>query len=372
MLVGVSSIRTKITVMSLIIMLSISISISIGIGLFNTTKLEAFETISEKGDSVEGSKEDKLEYKEIQVKSGEEIPIIDLNKYLKDNKDYTKGSFYILYNKGVPSNFSRVEKFKYIRANWVKLEDKTELDWIQIKEDKQSYQLSGVPNTPGKYILTLGWLDETNVGKEINPITLTVEVKNNVPSMVLEDIAVNVGKTDFDIYSKIYYTDVEDSEDVLKTKLEVVDTGGFDISKPNIYKVEYKLTDSHNDSVYGERNIRVYNKKPKIVLSNNIINKGDTEFTLKDNIYVKDNEDGDITSRVEILPNNFNINETGIYLIKYKVSDSNNKESFGQRYIVVSPIYLTTNLFLIHSIFLGVITTLTITCIRREVGNPED
>ena len=63
------------------------------------------------------------------------------------------------------------------------------------------------------------------------------------------------------------------------------------------------------------------NAAPVIKATDKTIEVGD-EFDPRADVTAKDEEDGDITDKIEILKNDVNINEPGIYDVTYKVTDS--------------------------------------------------
>lgn len=101
------------------------------------------------------------------------------------------------------------------------------------------------------------------------------------------------------------------------------------------YKVPVSLSDNNN--VYGytlasySNYIRVdlatpiiENTKPVIVAENKTIEEKDS-FNPKDKVTAYDNEDGDITNKIEVVSNKVDTNTPGNYEVVYKVQDSMNE-----------------------------------------------
>lgn len=101
------------------------------------------------------------------------------------------------------------------------------------------------------------------------------------------------------------------------------------------YKVPVSLSDNNN--VYGytlssySNYIRVdlatpiiENTKPVIVAENKTIEEKDS-FNPKDKVTAYDNEDGDLTNKIEVVSNKVDTNTPGNYEVVYKVQDSMNE-----------------------------------------------
>ena len=101
------------------------------------------------------------------------------------------------------------------------------------------------------------------------------------------------------------------------------------------YKVPVSLSDNNN--VYGytlasySNYIRVdlatpiiENTKPVIVAENKTIEEKDS-FNPKDKVTAYDNEDGDLTNKIEVVSNKVDTNNPGNYEVVYKVQDSMNE-----------------------------------------------
>ncbi|EGP4887196.1 TPA: immunoglobulin-like domain-containing protein [Enterococcus faecium] len=91
---------------------------------------------------------------------------------------------------------------------------------------------------------------------------------------------------------------------------------------PGVYQVTYKVTDSHG--LFATKTINVTvgeNKKPVIKAEDKTIYKGDAFNPLAD-VTAYDEEDGDLTSKIDIKSNNVDVNVPGTYYITYAVTDS--------------------------------------------------
>ena len=85
--------------------------------------------------------------------------------------------------------------------------------------------------------------------------------------------------------------------------------------------VEERVTKSITYNATWVKNMVPINAAPVIHATDKTIEVGD-EFDPRADVTAEDEEDGDITNKIEILKNDVNINEPGIYDVTYKVTDS--------------------------------------------------
>ena len=85
--------------------------------------------------------------------------------------------------------------------------------------------------------------------------------------------------------------------------------------------VEEKVTRDITYNATWVMNMVPINAAPVIHATDKTIEVGD-EFDPRADVTAEDEEDGDITNNIEILKNDVNINETGIYDVTYKVTDT--------------------------------------------------
>ena len=82
------------------------------------------------------------------------------------------------------------------------------------------------------------------------------------------------------------------------------------------------------------------NGKPRITAQEKFLKLGDTLDPRKD-VKAHDQEDGDLTSQIQIISNNFVENKVGRYEVVYEVTDSNNNVTRTTGYVTVSEDYKT-------------------------------
>ncbi|EOH75653.1 immunoglobulin-like domain-containing protein [Enterococcus malodoratus] len=89
-----------------------------------------------------------------------------------------------------------------------------------------------------------------------------------------------------------------------------------------VYPVTYKIVDSHGLSATKTIEVTVAaNTLPVINAENKVIEKGEP-FNPLEGVTAHDEEDGDLTSKINIKSNNVNTNIPGKYFITYSVEDS--------------------------------------------------
>ena len=80
----------------------------------------------------------------------------------------------------------------------------------------------------------------------------------------------------------------------------------------------------------------ITNEMPKINASNKTLTVGDTFDPLK-GVTATDKEDGNLTGKIEVLVNDVNTSEAGVYAVTYKVTDSKGASITKTIYVTVNP-----------------------------------
>ncbi|WP_327444093.1 immunoglobulin-like domain-containing protein [Clostridium tarantellae] len=183
--------------------------------------------------------------------------------------------------------------------------------------------------TSGIYKLTYSVTDsdgnETSADREI-----TVETNDKPIITGNKDITIKIGDR-FDYFTDIVVLDTEDGD--LSSKVEV--EGSVNTNKEGVYKLYYGAIDSDGNKTTVPRVITVRsNEKPAILGANNITLKLGDIFNPLEGVIVKDKEDGDITSKINIL-GNVDINNIGIYSLTYSVIDNDGNKTELKRSVRV-------------------------------------
>lgn len=150
------------------------------------------------------------------------------------------------------------------------------------------------------------------------------ETQNTAPVITASDKTIKVGEV-FNPLEGVTATDAEDGD--ITDKI-AVDDSKVDINTLGTYEVIYSVKDSSNEETTLKINVTVEeeqkeddeNKLPIINAENKIIELG-SKFDALEGITATDAEDGDITSRIKIVSSNVDVNNEGVYVVTYEVTD---------------------------------------------------
>ena len=161
---------------------------------------------------------------------------------------------------------------------------------------------------------------------------------NRIPTISASDKTLTVGD-DFDPRKDVTATDVEDGD--LTKEIEIL-KNEVDTSEAGVYEVTYKVTDSKGASsvktIYVTVNpkMEALNHIPVINANDKTLTVGD-EFDPRKDVTATDKEDGDLTKEIEVLKNEVDTSEAGVYEVTYKVTDSKGASSVKTIYVTVNP-----------------------------------
>ena len=121
----------------------------------------------------------------------------------------------------------------------------------------------------------------------------------------------------------------------------------IDVNIPvsGVKKLEIQVYDGGNGNtcdhcIIVNPKLTTNNGKPRITAQEKFLKLGDTLDPRKD-VKAHDQEDGDLTSQIQIISNNFVENKVGRYEVVYEVTDSNNNVTRTTGYVTVSEDYKT-------------------------------
>ncbi|MDU4892225.1 MAG: DUF5011 domain-containing protein [Clostridium sp.] len=160
-------------------------------------------------------------------------------------------------------------------------------------------------------------------GKVTSKAVKIVIIPNNLPIIEVVDKVIKVGDK-FNPLDGVIATDLEDGD--LTSKIEVVEST-VDTTKEGEYKVVYKVTDNQGGTFTKGIKVKVelgligLNNAPKIEAVDRAIKVGDIFNPLK-GVVALDVEDGDITSKIQVVENTVDTTKKGEYRVVYKVTDS--------------------------------------------------
>ena len=180
-------------------------------------------------------------------------------------------------------------------------------------------------NEPGIYDVTYKVTDAqgasytTTIKVTVNP---KAAVLNACPVINATDKTLTVGD-EFDPLADVTATDEEDGD--LTDKIKILNNE-VDMTKPGKYEVTYKVTDNGGASYVKTIKVTVnpkmepINAAPIIKAEDKTLTVGDT-FDPKADVTATDEEDGDLTNKIEILKNDVDTTKPGKYEVTYKVTD---------------------------------------------------
>ncbi|WP_288704635.1 immunoglobulin-like domain-containing protein [uncultured Catenibacterium sp.] len=196
----------------------------------------------------------------------------------------------------------------------------------------------GETPTRAGYTFT-GWSPavEEKVTKSITYNATWVKI-NAAPVIHATDKTIEVGD-EFDPRADVTAKDEEDGD--ITDKIEIL-KNDVNINEPGIYDVTYKVTDAQGASYTTTIKVTVnpkaadLNACPVIHATDKTIEVGD-EFDPRADVTAKDEEDGDITDKIEILENEVDTTKPGKYEVTYKVTDSGGASHVKTIKVTVNP-----------------------------------
>ena len=146
---------------------------------------------------------------------------------------------------------------------------------------------------------------------------------NAAPVITATDKTIEVGD-EFNPRADVTATDEEDGD--ITDKIEILENE-VDTTKPGKYEVTYKVTDGGGASYVKTITVTVnpkmepINAAPIIKAEDKTLTVGDT-FDPKADVTAEDEEDGNLTDKIEVLKNEVDTTKAGKYEVTYKVTDS--------------------------------------------------
>ncbi|MBC2170648.1 LPXTG cell wall anchor domain-containing protein [Listeria booriae] len=170
--------------------------------------------------------------------------------------------------------------------------------------------------------------DENTTTKQI---TVTV-TSNDAPTIEATDHTLKKG-TKFDPMSEVSAADKEDGDLTKDIKITANDV---DTTQEGIYHVAYSVTDSDENTTTKEITVTVTsNDAPTITATDKTLKRGDTFDALAE-VSATDQEDGDLTSNIQVIANDVNPDQEGTYSVTYSVTDSDNNTTTKQVNVTVT------------------------------------
>lgn len=167
---------------------------------------------------------------------------------------------------------------------------------------------------------------------------------NAAPVITATDKTIEVGD-EFNPRADVTATDEEDGD--ITNKIEIL-KNDVNVNEPGIYDVTYKVTDTQGASYTTTIKVTV-NPKAADLNACPVINATDKTLTVDDefdplaDVTAEDEEDGDITDKIEILENEVDTTKAGKYEVTYKVTDSKGASRTKTITVTVNPKIETLN-----------------------------
>ncbi|WP_278243816.1 immunoglobulin-like domain-containing protein [Catenibacterium mitsuokai] len=161
---------------------------------------------------------------------------------------------------------------------------------------------------------------------------------NAAPVIHATDKTIEVGD-EFDPRADVTAEDEEDGD--ITNRIEIL-KNDVNINEPGIYDVTYKVTDTQGASYTTTIKVTVnpkaadLNACPVIQATDKTLTVGD-EFDPLADVTAEDEEDGDITDKIEILENEVDTTKPGKYEVTYKVTDSGGASHVKTIKVTVNP-----------------------------------
>ena len=161
---------------------------------------------------------------------------------------------------------------------------------------------------------------------------------NAAPVIQATDKTIEVGD-EFNPRADVTATDEEDGD--ITNKIEIL-KNYVNVNEPGIYDVTYKVTDTQGASYTTTIKVTVnpkaadLNACPVIQATDKTLTVGD-EFDPLADVTAEDEEDGDITDKIEILENEVDTTKPGKYEVTYKVTDSGGASHVKTIKVTVNP-----------------------------------
>ena len=205
----------------------------------------------------------------------------------------------------------------------------------------QTPEFGGTPTRAG-YTFT-GWSPavEENVTNDITYNATWVMnwvPMNAAPVIRATDKTIEVGD-EFDPRADVTAQDEEDGD--LTDKIEIL-KNDVNVNEPGIYDVTYKVTDTQGASytttikVTVNPKAAVLNACPVIKATDKTLTVGD-QFNPRADVTAEDEEDGDLTDKIEILKNEVDTTKPGKYEVTYKVTDNGGASYIKTIKVTVNP-----------------------------------
>lgn len=147
------------------------------------------------------------------------------------------------------------------------------------------------------------------------------------PVITANDVVLILGD-DFNPLDGVTASDEEDGD---ITYAIVVTSNNVNVNEVGDYSVSYEVVDSSGLMATKVINVTVKENSAPVINTTNVNIVFGDNFNPMDGVTANDEEDGNITSKIEIIENTVNTKKVGVYKVIYKVTDSRNISTTKER-----------------------------------------
>lgn len=178
-----------------------------------------------------------------------------------------------------------------------------------------------------------------NTTKTLNftaPLELTCNQSNTIVG-INEEVALRANATGGEGYYKYKFTKVDDDKYEVIQDFDTNTTISIKLQDEGKYKILIDVIDSSGNTKQIEKFITSMDRgkdKPVIYSENKTMNLGET-FNPLDEVTARDNFDGDITHKVNVIKNTVDSSKEGKYVVIYEVKDNDGNISTKEIDVIV-------------------------------------
>ncbi|MFS0762388.1 immunoglobulin-like domain-containing protein [Peribacillus phoenicis] len=187
----------------------------------------------------------------------------------------------------------------------------------------------------GSYVLKYSVTDKSGNTVSTNRTVTVIDTLKPVLSGI-QDIQLNFGES-FNALDDISASDNSDGDITSAIKVD----GSVNVNKAGTYVLIYSVTDQSGNTVTANRVVTVVDTiKPIIIGAADTMIGLHSQFNLLDDVSASDNNDGDLTAKIET-SGSVDSETEGNYLVTYKVTDAAGNTAEISRTITVQKIAVT-------------------------------
>lgn len=277
--------------------------------------------------------------------------------------------FAIALENNVPVSYLVTSDYYYSQKEWVPADsirltdtpygkvyvetDDNRYTWVNYNTEDASYSLIGglytyayVPILASEVVNGETWYkvpvslstDENVYGYTLARYSTIVHIDVSSPISVSYPPSISVSDKEIvegDEFNPLDDVSAYDNEDGDVTNKITIKENNVNNTIPGVYNITYEVTDSDNHTTTKTIKITVIENKAPVISTSDIEVTINSDFDELKEVSASDQEDGDLTDRIQIIESNFDIHTLGEYHIVYEVADSRGKTTTKERTITV-------------------------------------